>query len=386
MDRESKMNKPTTRWHKIKAWFAARKVAFISYGLIVAMLVLFLWPSAVISIYPGDVGVLYSRLFGGTVMDRVYGEGIHLILPWDTMYIYSVRLQQESVEIPVLSRGGLTVDMRLSVYFYPIYDRLPELHKEIGPLYKEKLILPIITASIRNTVGGYWPEDLYTSAPLKLQDEIMVQAVEQMARKPVIIDSLVVRGITLPKQVNEAIDLKFSAEQEYLRYKYVLLKAGEQLKERYIQAESVRLFQQTVNQGLTENFLRWSGIEATKELAASPNTKFVIMGGGHDGLPVILNTDTQTPSTAKPSSPAAAKPQAPSANQPAPSSTDTASISPQTIDQVNAAADGKFPNWKSFMDKYHSVENALKQFNDMIHQGIIAEPGRSPEASTRENR
>jgi regulator of protease activity HflC (stomatin/prohibitin superfamily) len=350
MKHENDMTQTPNCWLNVKAWLAERKIRLIAWGLVTSLALLLLWPHIVVSVYSGEVGVLYSRLFGGTVMDRVYKEGLHLILPWDVMYVYDTRLQQQSVEIPVLSRGGLTVVIKASIYFYPIIERLPELQRDIGPLYKEKLILPIVTSAIRNTVGGYWPEDLYTSAPLKLQDEIMVQAVEQMARKPVIIDSLVVGSTILPQLVNEAIDLKFSAEQEYLRYKYVLLKAGEQLKERYIQAESIRLFQETVNKGLTENFLRWSGIEATKELAASPNAKFVVVGG-RDGLPLILNTEP-------PGTQPGQKPAAPT-EAPGPAAK---AAEPQS---------GEMPDWKALTDRFKDVQEALKKYGGVVQQNIL---------------
>lgn len=334
-----------SRRQALRQWLSERKVALGAYGLALAFLVVLLWPYMVISIHSGEVGILYSRLFGGTVLDKVYKEGIHVILPWDIMYVYDTRLQQEKVEISVLSRGGLTVNMKASVYFYPVYDLLPELHRDIGPAYKDKLILPIVTSSIRNTVGGYWPEDLYTSAPLKLQDEIMVQVVEQLGRRPVVIDSIVVANISLPKQVNEAIDLKFSAEQEYLRYKYVLLKAGEQLKERYIEAESIRLYQETVNRGLTENFLRWSGIEATKELAASENAKFVIVSGP-GGLPVILNTEPMAKGQKAPPAQVAV-PEAPS----------------RAPDKPVGEALGA---WKTLKQRLRGIEDSLKKFNSTL--------------------
>lgn len=342
-----------TWWSRVKAWLAARKVRLITSGLLASLGILLLWPSVVISIYPGEVGVLYSRLFGGTVMDKIYGEGMHLIFPWDTMYIYNTRLQQASVELPVLSRGGLSVNMQVTAYFYPLPKRLPELQKEIGPDYKQKLVMPIINASIRNVVGGYWPEDLYTSEPLKLQDEIMVQAVEQMARKPVIIDSLVIRCISLPQNVNNAIDLKFSQEQDYLRYKYVVLKAGEQLKKNYIDAESVRLYEEIINRGLTENFLRWSGIEATKALAASANAKIVIVGG-RDGLPLILNTES--PAATAPNLGAEISP-AP-AHRPAPGTTPSRS-------QAAAPTQDETLNPNFFADRIRDIQKMLNKYSTL---------------------
>ncbi|MGE4552863.1 MAG: prohibitin family protein [Desulfovibrionaceae bacterium] len=272
------------------AWLDAHLVGLTAWTLTLALLVLLLWPLCTVTIGSGQAGVLYSRLFGGTVTDKVYGEGLHFLFPWDTMYVYDTRLQEDTLDIQALSRGGLRVTLKLSAFHYPVYDRLPELHQSIGPNYQTQVVLPIIASAVRNTVGNYWPEDLYTSAPLKLQDEIMVQAVEQMARKPVVIDNLVIHRIDLPAQVNKAIDLKFAAEQDYLRYKYVLLKSVEVFKQRYVEAEGIRQSQNIVNPGMTEGFLRYEGIQATRDLAASPNAKLVIVGG-KDGLPLLLNPD-----------------------------------------------------------------------------------------------
>lgn len=338
---------------RARRWMSTRRNGLLAYSLGLIILVVLLWPYMVVTIHSGEIGVKYSPLFGGTVMGKTYAEGLHLLLPWDTMYVYDTRLQHEDIDIPVLSRGGLSVDMKVSVYFAPIVERVAELHHDIGPDYKKMLIRPIVSSAIRNTVGGYWPEDLYTTAPLKLQDELMVQAVEQMARKPVIIDSIVVRGISLPDQVNQAIDLKFSAEQEYLRYKYVLLKAAEQMKESYIRAESIRMFQDIVNGGMTDAYLRWAGIEATKALAASSNAKFVITGG-RDGLPVILNMDSETGGKGRGQQKGRSAATSSSSGGGMFSSHDLAQPVPRDKDGL--------PDWKALKARYENLQNSVQKF------------------------
>jgi hypothetical protein len=37
--------------------------------------------------------------------------------------------------------------------------------------------------------------------------------------------------------------------------------------------------------------LKWHGIQATQELAKSPNAKVVVIGAGDAGLPLILGKD-----------------------------------------------------------------------------------------------
>jgi regulator of protease activity HflC (stomatin/prohibitin superfamily) len=58
------------------------------------------------------------------------------------------------------------------------------------------------------------------------------------------------------------------------------------------EAKGIQDFQSIVLQGLSEQLLRWRGIEATKALAASQNAKLVVVGG-KDGLRLILNTGSQ---------------------------------------------------------------------------------------------
>ena len=43
-----------------------------------------------------------------------------------------------------------------------------------------------------------------------------------------------------------------------------------------------------IESSLSEKVLRWKGVEATRDLSKSANSKVVIIGG-KDGLPVILD-------------------------------------------------------------------------------------------------
>jgi len=268
------------------------KYSFYISLFVFVMLVLFLWPNIAISIHSGQSGVLYSRFMGGTVTDRLYGEGIHFIFPWDIMYIYDVRLQEDSTTVEVLSRDGLIVQVDSSIRYHITKNRLFQLHQRIGPKYKRKVVMPIFASSIRESVGQYRPAELYTTARQQIQDKALVEAVEEMGRIPIVVDSIIIKRIALPKKINKAIQDKLVSEQQYLRYRYLLLQAKEEVKRKYLEAEGIRLYQSRIQEGLTENFLRWRGIQATEELAKSTNAKVVVVGG-KEGLPLILNTGDQ---------------------------------------------------------------------------------------------
>ena len=289
-------------WATIRDKIRRNRLRLICGGLATTLIILFLWPSIVISIKPGELGVLYARFRGGTQLQHTYEEGIHFIQPWNIMYIFDVRVQEETQNIDVLTVDGLTINVQISLRFQIIRDRLPALHQEIGPRYRDKVVLPIMNSAVRQTIGSYRPDDLYSTARQELQDQMLVDAVEEMGRIPILIQGFVVKTITLPEVLRDSIERKLVAEQSYLRYKYILLEEQQEARRKIIEAEGIKAYQMLVNEHMTQNFLRYQGIQATKDLASSPNAKVVVIGG-KDGLPVILNADSPTGAAASDASP-----------------------------------------------------------------------------------
>lgn len=284
----------------LRAMVRRNRVRLACIGVITTLIIIFLWPTMVISIRPGELGVLYSRFFGGTVLDRTFEEGIRVIQPWDIMYVYDVRVQEETQNIDVLTVDGLPINVQVSLRYQLIRDRLPTLHQNIGPTFRTKIVIPIMTSAVRQTISNYRPNDLYSTARQELQDQMLVDAIEEMGRIPIMIHGFVVKSITLPDVLRKAIEDKLVAEQNYLRYNYLLLEATQEAKRKAIEGQGIQLYQELVNRNMTQDFLRYEGIKATRDLAASSNAKIVVVGG-RDGLPLILNTETQPAPAAPPS-------------------------------------------------------------------------------------
>lgn len=294
-------------FNKIRCRLRRYRTHFVTSGLVAVVLLVFLWPRIVVSVHPGELGVLYSRFFGGTILDRTYQEGLHVIPPWNILFIYDVRIQEETQVVNVLTLDGLTVTVQASLRYQIVRDRLPNLHQQIGPEYKKKIILPIMTSAVRQTIGSYRPDALYSTARQELQDKMLVDATEEMGRIPILIHGFVVKEIILPEQLSTSIVNKLVAEQQYLRYHYLLLEAKEEARRKAIEGQGIRYYQTLVNENMTENYLRYEGIQATAKLAASENAKVVVVGSGKDGLPIILNTQ-DTPRLPDPVNASAVKP------------------------------------------------------------------------------
>ena len=248
-----------------------------------------LWNRVVVTIHSGEAGVLY-RWVSGTDMSNIYGEGLHIMWPWNRMYVYNVRLQTEQRQYSLLTQGGLPVDLEIAVRYKPDLRLLPLLHVTVGPEYLDKVVFPETEAVLRRAVGQYAPEEVYTSRRGFLES-IVVNSLTNVEDRYVIIDDVLVRNVELPPAVRLAVERKLTLLEEEKAYQYRIGIEKQEAERKAIEAEGIRRYQDVIKQSLTEDLLRWQGVQATKELASSPNAKTGVIGSGKDGLPLILGGD-----------------------------------------------------------------------------------------------
>lgn len=235
----------------------------------------------------GQAGVRYSP-FGGTNMENIYGEGLKVHSPWVNVIKYDVRVQERLENMEALSSNGLSIGTDISVRWRPRAENLPLLHVNYGVDYFRKLIGPELRSVVREVIGQFTPEELYSSRRTELQDQIFARVKESVDSEDVLIEAILIRDVRLPEQIKMAIENKLKEEQEAERYEFTIQKERLEAERKRIEAEGEAAYQQIITASLTSQFLRFKGIEATQQLANSPNSKTVIVGGGGDGLPLIL--------------------------------------------------------------------------------------------------
>lgn len=260
--------------------YALLLLILLSIGVVV------LWHRMVVSIQSGEAGVLYHWV-SGTDLDNIYGEGVHVVWPWDHMYIYETRLQTQERTYNLLTKGGLPVTLQIAVRYRPDTNMLPLLHVTVGREYLNKVVFPETEAVLRRTVGQYEPEEVYTSKRGFLES-VVVSSLTNVEDRYVIIDDVLVRAVELPAPVQDAIEQKLTLAEKEKAYEYRLAIERKEAQRKEVEATGIKRYQDIVKQSLTQDLLRWQGIQATRELATSPNAKTVVIGGGKDGLPLIL--------------------------------------------------------------------------------------------------
>ena len=258
---------------------------------VILLLIIIISKSAVV-IGSGEAGVLYKTLGDGVVTDKPpLGEGFHIVAPWNRVFVYEVRRQEIFEKMKVLSSNGLDIQLDASAWYMPQYNELGKLHQEIGENYLQRILLPTIRSAARSVVGRYTPEQLYSSKRDAIQAEIFEETKKIVSDQYIVLDEILVRDVTLPPTIKEAIERKLKQEQESLEYEFRLEKAEKEAERQRIEAQGKADANRILSASLTDKILQDKGIEATLQLSTSPNAKVVVVGSGDDGLPLILGNN-----------------------------------------------------------------------------------------------
>jgi regulator of protease activity HflC (stomatin/prohibitin superfamily) len=257
--------------------------------VIVIIVLIILLAKSAITVGSGEAGVLYKTFDNGVVTDQPpLGEGFHLVAPWNKVFIYEVRQQEVFEKMDVLSSNGLDIKLDASTWFQPSYNDLGKLHQEKSEQYKERILLPAIRSAARSVVGRYTPEQLYSSKRDVIQIEIFEETKKIVEDQYIQLNEVLIRDVTLPPTIKEAIERKLKQEQESLEYEFRLVTAAKEAEKVIIEAQGKADANRILSASLTDKILQDKGIEATIKLAASPNSKVIIIGSGDTGMPIIL--------------------------------------------------------------------------------------------------
>ena len=380
---------------KRRGWrrFLWRHLPGLSVTLLTTLfLIVVLWPYVVITVPSGQVGVLWYRLLGfdlycwcfagrGTVLDprELREEGLHLMAPWNRLFLYDLRLQSATQTYNAISKDGVSVTVQINVRFQLLHNSVAVLHKFIGPDYFATVVSPEIGSQARQVISQYTAQEVYRSREAiqeqiranarkslgaNLNELVQPEAMEQPDPKHYndflqgsiqILDTLVL-SIELPPAIVAAINRQTEQFYQIQEYKFRVEAEAQESKRKQIEANGIAAFQQTVSQGISDSYLRWRGIEATLALAQSHNAKIVIIGTGKDGLPIILgNVDTPAASGTTPQSGAsgttppsgasrgAADKAPPGASSPAPDAAPTGSGSKDAKPAAGSSSNGVPP-------------------------------------------
>lgn len=254
--------------------------------IVIASLVLSL--SQCFTVIPaGHVGIVD---FFGRVSAVTLKAGINMRNPLARIIKMSIKTQEVSEVMDVPSKEGLSVSLDASLLFHLDPEKAGEIYKTVGEDYTKVILIPQFRSATRGVTAMYDAKALYTSEREALAQAITKELAKAVAPRGIVIESVPLRKIGLPSGLSASIEQKLQSEQESQRMQFVLQKEQQEAERKGIEATGIANYQKIVSQSLSDEVLRLKGIEATEKLASSSNSKIIVIGG-KDGLPLILNGD-----------------------------------------------------------------------------------------------
>ncbi|MDD4992246.1 MAG: prohibitin family protein [Paludibacter sp.] len=279
-----KSNSPVTPYSNI---ISIAGVAIIALAAII---------SSVVQINPGEIGV--QKLFG-KVNDKTLESGLNVVNPLVEVVTFDIRTQNYTMSgvqnegdksgddaIRVLSADGLEVVIDLTVLYKVVPSEAPRILKEIGTDYRNTIVRPICRTKIRDNAVYYDAVALYSSKRDEFQARIFKTIETDFKSRGLLLEQLLVRNITLPASVKATIESKINAEQEAQKMTFVLQKEKQEAERKRVEAQGIADYQKILSTGLSDKQLQY---EMIKAIATSPNAKLIIMNGGKNSTPVILD-------------------------------------------------------------------------------------------------
>ena len=248
---------------------ADKRYARSVLGVAIAGLVISAVFSAVRVVPAGAVGIVD---FFGTVSPRPLQSGINIVNPLARVVPMSIRTQEDKEVMSVPSKEGLTVELEISALFHLDPTKAAEIYRTVGQGYVDVIFRPQFRAASRGVTGGSEAKGLYTSereALGKLIDEHLKLLVEE---RGIIVENILLRKVSLPKTVSDAIEQKLRAEQEFERMKFVNQREDMEADRKRIEARGTRDAQAIISETLTPEYLNYLWV---RNLADNQNVVYV---------------------------------------------------------------------------------------------------------------
>jgi regulator of protease activity HflC (stomatin/prohibitin superfamily) len=245
----------------------------------------------------GEVGV---QVLFGNVQNNTLSSGLHMVNPLVEVKHMDIKTQNYTMSavrtegaqegddaIRVLTADGLEVIIDMTVLYKVIPSSAPNILRETGIDYTDKIVRPLTRTKVRDNAVYYDAVSLFSTKRDEFQNRIMKSIEDEFRKRGLLLEQLLIRNITLPQAVKTSIEQKISAEQDAQKMQFVLQKERQEADRKRVEAQGISDYQKIISASLTDRQLQYESIKAQLEIAKSPNAKVIIMGKGNS--PVILD-------------------------------------------------------------------------------------------------
>jgi prohibitin 1 len=233
---------------------------------------------------PGEVGI--KQTLGRIQSDHLV-QGAYVFDPFiTTVKKIPTRTVEAYNELDVPTKEGLTVKSEVSLLYHVIPEAARDVYTKYGMNYQEVIVETNFRSVARHICGMYYAKELFAVDRKKIEKEIYDELNADISDKGFALDAVLLKSITMPPQIFQAVENKLKSEQESLQMEFVISKQKKEAERMQIEAEAIKNYNKTVSESMNDMMVKWNGIQVLKGLVTSPNSKVIITDGKS---PMIIN-------------------------------------------------------------------------------------------------
>ncbi len=189
----------------------------------------------------------------GKVEGDALPPGLHFYNPVSgNIFEMEVREQKMEGDTSVFTRDTQTVTIKYAVTYYPDPTKIAQIYSQFGKDWAEKILVPVVLGSVKDTVGQYIADDLVSkrqTAKLTTLKELT----EALAKRSITVTNLEFMNLDFDDAYEHAVEAKVVAIQKAAEAKNKTVEVQEQARQTVMAAEADAKSMQIRSAALAQN-------------------------------------------------------------------------------------------------------------------------------------
>ena len=212
---------------------------------------------------------MFNRLVG--IKSTVYSEGTHIVVPWlEWPIVFDVRTRPRAIKSQSGTRDLQMVDIGLRVLTRPDHRFLPQIYRNIGADYDDKILPSIVNEVLKQVIAQFNATALLTQR--EQVSKLIKQNLEERAREfHLVLEDVSITDLKFGREFERAVEAKQVSQQEAERARFIVEKALQDKRSIVIKAQGEAQAVTLISKAIANNpgFVQLRRIDAAKAVATS---------------------------------------------------------------------------------------------------------------------